>query len=144
MNPYVRRKPWLIPIFIVGFITLASFAVMLLWNNIVPQILPSVRPLEYWQATGLLILCRILFGGFHKGGHHHRHGGPWNAESGGPGMEQQDRGPWNGGPPWGRNWRNMTEEDKVKFREEWRKRRFGGWCAPGEESAPPAAPAPTE
>lgn len=131
MNPYVRRKPWLIPIFIVGFITLGSLAVMLLWNNIVPQIIPSVRPLLYWQATGLLILCRILFGGFHKG-HHHRGGERWGKDAGWP----DHKGPWNGGPPWGRNWRNMTPEDKVKFREEWKKRRCGPWGPPEPEEGP--------
>ncbi len=127
MNPYIRRKPWLIPIFIVTFIVVASFAVMMLWNNILPKVVPGLGMLSYWQATGLLILCRILFGGFHKGGSHRR--GEWDDKAGGHGG-----GPWNGGPPWGRNWRNMSEEERLKFREEWKKRRCGPWGPSNEET----------
>ncbi|WP_368543173.1 hypothetical protein [Enterobacter soli] len=36
--------------------------VMSLWNAILPAIL-GVNAIGFWQALGLLILCRILFGG---------------------------------------------------------------------------------
>jgi hypothetical protein len=42
---------------------------MLLWNWIIP-VISTLSPLSYWQAMGLLILCRILFGGFHFKRHH--------------------------------------------------------------------------
>lgn len=44
--------------------------VMALWNAIMPGLFAGVRPLDYPHALGLLILCRILFGGFrgHGGG----------------------------------------------------------------------------
>jgi hypothetical protein len=50
--------------------------VMLLWNAILPGV-AGVRPVTYWQAVGLLVLVRILVGGFSRGvhghhGHHHR------------------------------------------------------------------------
>ena len=58
-------------------------AVMLLWNWIVPPLILGAHTLDFWHALGLLVLCRILFGGFHgRGGwrhRHHRHG--WHALS---------------------------------------------------------------
>ncbi len=60
-----------------------GWAVMLLWNWIVPPLIIGAHTLDFWHAVGLLALCRILFGGFHgKGGwhgRHHRHG--WHALS---------------------------------------------------------------
>lgn len=48
-----------------------GYAVMLLWNALMPGIfaLPS---LTYWQGVGLLLLARILMGGMGHG--HGRHG----------------------------------------------------------------------
>lgn len=61
-----------IPLFCVAFIAVFGGCVMLLWNWLMPELfgLPS---LNFWQAAGLLALCKILFGGF-GGGHHHGHG----------------------------------------------------------------------
>jgi hypothetical protein len=44
--------------------TVAVFGVvvMLLWNELMPQIF-ALPVLNYWQAVGLLLLARILFGG---------------------------------------------------------------------------------
>ncbi len=44
-----------------------GYVVMRLWNSIFPEVV-GARPLSYWQAVGLLILARILVGGFHRGG----------------------------------------------------------------------------
>ena len=54
------------------FIFLAVFAagaavVMLLWNWLVPSII-GWSVVRFWQAAGLLLLCKILFGSFRKGG----------------------------------------------------------------------------
>ena len=38
-------------------------AVMLLWNWLMPAVFSGVRTIDYWQALGLLVLCRVLFGG---------------------------------------------------------------------------------
>ncbi|HLG13502.1 MAG TPA: hypothetical protein VJH03_03110 [Blastocatellia bacterium] len=41
--------------------------VMLLWNWLAPTLF-GLPPITFWQALGLLALCRILFGGFGFGG----------------------------------------------------------------------------
>ena len=41
--------------------------VMCLWNSLMPAIF-GLRALHFWQALGLLLLSRILFGGFHRHG----------------------------------------------------------------------------
>jgi len=57
--------------------------VMLLWNAIVPELFAGAHAIDYLKALGLLVLCRILFGGFrgYGGWHGHRHWGHgrWNA-----------------------------------------------------------------
>ena len=50
-----------------------STVVMLLWNGILPAVL-HVGMITFWQAAGLLLLARILFGGF-KGRRHYMGGG---------------------------------------------------------------------
>jgi hypothetical protein len=63
----MRRKLfYLAPLAIVGFlvfIALGGEIVRLLWNRLMPALFgwPQVT---FWQALGLLALCRILFGGF--------------------------------------------------------------------------------
>src|SRR5258705_7196603 len=37
---------------------------MMLWNAVVPMVFVGGRVIDYWHALGLLVLCRILFGGF--------------------------------------------------------------------------------
>jgi hypothetical protein len=93
---------------VAGFIVLALFGiavfsgiVMLLWNALMPAIfhLPAIT----WpQALGLLILCKILFGGF-RGSGPRQH---WKNK-----MKQ--------------HWMKMSPEEKEKFRQEWM-RRCGG------------------
>ncbi|MBL3657947.1 hypothetical protein [Fulvivirga sediminis] len=53
---------------VLAFGALFGYIVMILWNWLVPELFhgPSVT---YGQAIGLLILSKLLFGGFHgKGG----------------------------------------------------------------------------
>jgi hypothetical protein len=46
--------------------------VMQLWNWLLPPLF-GWREVTFWQALGLLVLCRILFGGFgHRGSNHSR------------------------------------------------------------------------
>jgi hypothetical protein len=61
------------------FIFLAVFAaavaiVMLLWNALIPPIV-GWTAISYWQAAGLMILCRLLLGGFGHFGRFGRHHG---------------------------------------------------------------------
>ena len=73
-----KAKFILWPLLFLVAIAALSTVVMLLWNAIVPALFTSVPAINYLQALGLLVLCRILFGGFrgHGGwrGHGHRHG----------------------------------------------------------------------
>ena len=54
----------------VGFWVIAAgfgAVVMLLWNWLMPTIF-GLAVINFWQAFGLLVLCRVLFGSF-GGGH---------------------------------------------------------------------------
>lgn len=76
----LKNKRWLgIPIFLAVFAA-GTAVVMLLWNWLVPSVI-GWSAVGYWQAAGLLLLCKILFGGFGRGGAHmgmppFRHPGP--------------------------------------------------------------------
>jgi hypothetical protein len=45
-----------------GALALFGWAVMLLWNWVVPETF-GLKPLSYWKAWGLFLLCSILFKG---------------------------------------------------------------------------------
>lgn len=66
-----QRKYWLIiPIGIMAIILVATVAgnlVSYLWNWLMPELF-GLRQITFWQALGLLALCRILFGGTGRGG----------------------------------------------------------------------------
>lgn len=78
---FLRWTGW-----IIGGIILAVFLafifgyfVMLLWNWIMP-ILFGLPEIDYWLAFGIIILSRLIFGGFghghpHKSNHHDRYYG---------------------------------------------------------------------
>lgn len=54
------------PLAILGmafFIFIGGTIVMLLWNTLLPPLF-SLPAITFWQALGILVLCRILFGGF--------------------------------------------------------------------------------
>jgi hypothetical protein len=51
------------------FVALGGQIVKLLWNWLIPAIFAGPT-LTFWQALGLLALCRILFGGLGVGGSH--------------------------------------------------------------------------
>ena len=54
-----------------------------LWNWLLPDIF-GLRRVTFWEALGLLALCRILFGGFGKGGSHGRSDGGRRSSGDGP------------------------------------------------------------
>ena len=65
------RKRWifLAPLAILAillFIAIGGEVVLQLWNWLLPPIF-GWHQITFWQALGILALCRILFGGF--GGH---------------------------------------------------------------------------
>ena len=77
MNHYFQKRGnWIIigpVIFIVvtGVAFLIGLVVMKLWNAILPPVI-GLYEITYWQAVGILILSRILFGGFSGGGYRRR------------------------------------------------------------------------
>jgi hypothetical protein len=70
-----------------------GFVVTHLWNYLIPGLF-GLHAITFWQAVGLIILGRLLFGGF---------------------------GPRFGGAPWRRHmaerWAQMSPEEREKFRE---------------------------
>jgi hypothetical protein len=65
------KRAIFIPIAIVAGIFIFGHVVMFLWNGILPAVL-GVHTITFWQALGILLLAKILFGGFH--GRHGCHG----------------------------------------------------------------------
>lgn len=56
---------FLVPLAILGmaaFVFIGGEIVMLLWNWLLPMLF-GWRLITFWQAVGILALCRILFGG---------------------------------------------------------------------------------
>jgi len=108
------KRKWmffLIPPAFVLFVTIFGEVVMHLWNWLLPALF-GWHAISFWQALGLLVLCRILFGGFggHHGGRSHK-------------MQRQ----------WAERWEKMTPEERERFRHGMR-----GRCGC---SAPPSSEA---
>ena len=67
-----KKRLLLVPLVIVVFvifIAIGGEVVRLLWNWLLPTLF-GWREITFWQALGLLALCRILFGGFGGRGLH--------------------------------------------------------------------------
>jgi heme/copper-type cytochrome/quinol oxidase subunit 1 len=82
-----------IVLFVLVVVTLVSFVVMSLWNWLMPTVF-GLRMITFWQALGLLVLSKILLGGFHK------HAGGRNGWK----RRMEDR------------WAKMTPEERERFR----------------------------
>ena len=98
MKRYWVKKALFIPLIVAVAVFIMGSAVMLLWNAIIPSVF-HLDQISFWQAIGLLLLAKILFGGFH--GHHSRFGkwGHMNSRC-----------------------NHMSDEERLKLREEWKKR----------------------
>jgi hypothetical protein len=70
-----------IPAVIALFVLVGGGVVMLLWNWLLPPLF-GWRTITLLQGFGLLVLCRILFGGFGRGGggDHSKHMSPKDRE----------------------------------------------------------------
>lgn len=105
MEHRIKKGVLFIPLFI-GGVFLFSWFVMLLWNAILPDAVTGVKAISFFQAMGILVLSKILFG-FNKG--------------------------WGGGNRY--QWKqrmqeklkNMTPEEREKFKAEWRNRCGSRW-----------------
>jgi len=61
-----KKMIWIAPLAILAmllFVTIGGYVVMHLWNWLLPSLF-GWRLITFWQGLGLLLLCRILFGGF--------------------------------------------------------------------------------
>ncbi|KQS33589.1 hypothetical protein [Dyadobacter sp. Leaf189] len=106
-----RRLAFLFPVFALLAALLLGAAVKFLWNATLPLLL-DVNEINYWQAVALLVLCRILFGNFGRpGGGGPPRWGRWNREN----------GPSRFGE-WRNKWKEMTPEERIRFRQEMRNR----------------------
>jgi len=68
---YHLKKKFFIGLMIIVAILAFGALVMLLWNAILPQVITGVSAISFPQALGILLLSKILFGGFRGrwGGH---------------------------------------------------------------------------
>jgi hypothetical protein len=78
----------------ISALALMGFVVMSLWNWLAPEVF-GLHAITYWQAFGLLVLSKILFGGFRG---RPRCGGHWRRRM----MER---------------WQQMTPDEREKFRQ---------------------------
>lgn len=95
-----------------------SFVVMQLWNNVLAVVL-HIGLVTFWQAAGILLLSKILFGFGGKGWKKHHHdpqAHEWRAKMIG-------------------KWKDMTPEERQKFKQEFRNRCRPGWRGGFEEQS---------
>lgn len=107
MKKHWIKKVLMILVFGTAAILLFGLLVMSLWNAILPAVL-GVKAITFWQALGILLLSKILFGGF--GG---RHRGSWRNKEKWMQMKEKFAG--------------MTPEEREKFKAEWKAKCGGHW-----------------
>lgn len=84
------------------FFLVAGFGMMYLWNALVPDLFHG-PVISFWQGIGLLVLSKILFGGFRGGMCGHRCG--W----GGRGKYWRAR--------WEEKLAHLSPEEREKLKE---------------------------
>ncbi|MEL6923222.1 MAG: hypothetical protein AAFO94_04170 [Bacteroidota bacterium] len=88
-------------VFFVAFMLMIGWLVMLLWNKIIADV-TGWKELSYWQAVGMLVLFRILFGGFGRKARH------WKKEHGHWKTKAKDK------------WYNMSDEERSEMKARWK------------------------
>jgi hypothetical protein len=119
---------------VAGVIGAAIFAlafgwfVMLLWNWLMPAIF-GLAIIGYWQAFGIVILGKLIFGSIGGGGSHRggrRHGPPGRG-----------RGSWDSKEDWGgdrwRWWRDYWRDEGRDAFEKYAEKRAGGATGASEQ-----------
>jgi hypothetical protein len=97
-----RRRKFGFALMAIVFVIAIGFVIMLLWNWLMPELF-GLSTITYWQAVGLLILSKILFGGGWSKKQHPRHSHYWKKRF----MSK---------------WDDMCEEDRDKIKERFRRR----------------------
>lgn len=101
------------PLFFIAMGAAMTVVVMLLWNWLMP-LLFGLTMITFWEALGILILSKILFGGhWGKRGGHCCHGG--------------GHGHYGWKHKFKNKWQDMSEEDKKTWESRW------GNCGIGKE-----------
>jgi hypothetical protein len=109
------KKRWLykipgILLIVIAAVAIFGVAVEHLWNWLIPAII-GWHAINFWQAVGILLLSKILFGGFRgRGGMHWRH-------------------------RMGERWEKMSPEEREKFTRAMRGRCGYGDFQPEEQKA---------
>jgi uncharacterized membrane protein len=123
MNRKAKKLAIIAPLAILGmalFIFVGGEVVMQLWNWLLPPLF-GWHPLTFWQALGMLVLCRILFGGL---GHY------------GSGRSNiRRRVEERVTERMAERWECMTAEERERFKQRMRER-FGFDPAAGEHKGP--------
>jgi hypothetical protein len=104
-----KRLIWIAPLAILGIVIfswIGGEVVMLLWNWLAPTLF-GWRQISFWQALGLLALCRILFGGFGGGGCHRS-----NSQG-----RMRERMSERVSERMAERWERMTPEEREKIRQ---------------------------
>lgn len=115
----MRKRLFIIaPLALLGFaalVVIGGEVVMRLWNWLLPSLF-GWRAITFWEALGLLILCRILFG-----------------RTGGAGMRSRM------GRRMAERFETMTPEERDRLR---RIRSRCGFGSRGGETSDPSTPSP--
>jgi hypothetical protein len=117
------RLTWFAPLANVGgllFVAIGGLVVRLLWNWLLPALFGWPQ-ITFWQALGLLALCRILIGGF--GLHGGSRSGVRRRMADRMAERVADR------------WEQMTPEERERFRQRLRER-CGFDVSAGESKEP--------
>jgi hypothetical protein len=100
-NTWKKKYFMFIPFAIMAALALSAL-VMVLWNYLMPDLF-NLPTLNYWQASALLVFCRILFGGFHF-------------------KKPEGRKSTYENETLKNKFINMTNEEKTAFKEQWKSR----------------------
>ncbi len=111
-----RKFKWMFILIIPIAVLLISWVIMLLWNAILPDVIP-VKNINFGQAVGIFILSRILFGSFRNF--------PGYRRKSFIGAHLRER------------WMSMTDEEKENFRKAWKERCTGHGDPEEKEPAKP-------
>ncbi|WP_313098656.1 hypothetical protein [Epilithonimonas sp.] len=119
-----KKKFWLVIPCMIAAMGLFVWFFQWLWNALLPDIL-GVKTINYWQSLGLLLLSKILFGGF--SGAKEKFKRRNNFE---PDQNMRE------------NWKQKfetqfcgSEEEREKFKEMWKQRFESKFCRPEQPQA---------
>ena len=97
MRNNLKKKIVIIPL-VIAALAVFTFFFHWLWNSIIPDVF-GLHVINYWQSLGILVISKILFGGFGF---------------------KNNRRPFGGKrPPFSEN---FSPEERIKLREEWKNR----------------------